>query len=309
MRYVIIYTKKPDFRYFRSRSTDDEDQSFESSVVIGEDPSLEDVAEDPESGDSETANEVEVSEKALKFKISTEGNLGTGRKSYPGSRKGSRERVQHFNSSDLAKMMQKGKLRSAAFSFDQNCMTGHKKLSFDTPEFLDEYAITLKKKLEENVNVDEEEKEGECVVSKDTLNLNKRNSEHCVKAPLGLEHEKRSILKCSDNNKSAAAAFTNLDKLRSVKSHEQEDEDLTAQNNRKNSIQMCANSTASGNINSISCVKDENKKVAGCADNSESKNPKSLFSRFRQFTDRFGLSVDSKMKNPKNNNRFVSYYT
>ncbi|KAJ8957041.1 hypothetical protein NQ314_006618 [Rhamnusium bicolor] len=72
----------------RSRSTD-EDTENEGLAALEEGQSLEDVQEDPESCDSETATEVEVSEKALKFKISTESSITTtGRKSYPGSRKG-----------------------------------------------------------------------------------------------------------------------------------------------------------------------------------------------------------------------------
>ena len=57
--------------------------------------------------DEETVTEVEVSEKTLKFKISTEGSVTTpgGRKSCPGSRKGSREKTQlqdcHHNVHDL----------------------------------------------------------------------------------------------------------------------------------------------------------------------------------------------------------------
>jgi hypothetical protein len=59
--------------------------------------------------DEETVTEVEVSEKTLKFKISTEGSVTTpgGRKSYPGSRKGSREKTQlqdsHHNVHDLVR--------------------------------------------------------------------------------------------------------------------------------------------------------------------------------------------------------------
>lgn len=287
---------------FRSRSTDeDTEQSFGSGNMIEEEQSLEDVVEDPESGESETATEVEVSEKALKFKISTESSVGTGRKSYPGSRKGSRERVQHFNSSDLARMIQKGKLRSAGFSFDQHCMVGNKKLSFDTPEFLDEYALTLKKKFNEGLDdqsdSEEEKKEEECVVSKETLNLNKRNSEHLVKIPSNLE-EKKSILKCSDNK-----SFTNAEKLKmnNVKSS-LDDTEMISVNNRKNSIQNMSprvNNT-SDNVNSISSDKDEKKVQAS----GSPKNSRSIFSRFRQFTDRFSLSVDkdSKVKHPKNNN-------
>lgn len=81
----------------RSRSTDDDI----TENLTGED------AENLESSDPETATEVEVSEKTLKFKISTEGTLSgpaTGRKSYPGSRKGSREKSSlDYHNHDLAR--------------------------------------------------------------------------------------------------------------------------------------------------------------------------------------------------------------
>ncbi|XP_071580619.1 uncharacterized protein Pde9 [Temnothorax nylanderi] len=81
----------------RSRSTDDD---------ITENLTMEE-AENIESSDPETATEVEISEKTLKFKISTEGTLtgsNSGRKSYPGSRKGSREKSSlDYHNHDLAK--------------------------------------------------------------------------------------------------------------------------------------------------------------------------------------------------------------
>ncbi|XP_017759626.1 PREDICTED: uncharacterized protein LOC108550396 [Eufriesea mexicana] len=81
----------------RSRSTDDDI----TENLTGED------AENLESSDPETATEVEVSEKTLKFKISTEGTLSgpaTGRKSYPGSRKGSREKSSlDYHNHDLVR--------------------------------------------------------------------------------------------------------------------------------------------------------------------------------------------------------------
>ncbi|KAK9731191.1 3prime5prime-cyclic nucleotide phosphodiesterase [Popillia japonica] len=145
----------------RSRSTEEDiDMNDESVILNNDESSLADVVEDNESGESETATEVEVSEKTLKFKISTEcpvAATGTGRKSYPGSRKGSRERVQNLNSSDIARMMQKG----------DGDMDGGEV--------------------------------SECVVSKETLNLNKRNSEHSVKVPANVD-EKRSILKNSEKS-------------------------------------------------------------------------------------------------------------
>ncbi|XP_015173771.1 PREDICTED: uncharacterized protein LOC107065017 [Polistes dominula] len=68
----------------RSRSTEDD---ITENLTIEE-------ADNLESSDPETATEVEISEKTLKFKISTEEApvSSGGRKSYPGSRKGSREK-------------------------------------------------------------------------------------------------------------------------------------------------------------------------------------------------------------------------
>ncbi|KZC07356.1 PREDICTED: uncharacterized protein LOC107185630 [Dufourea novaeangliae] len=89
----------------RSRSTEDD---------ITENLTTED-AENLESSDPETATEVEVSEKALKFKISTEGGLAgpsTGRKSYPGSRKGSREKSSlDYHNHDLARAVREHERR------------------------------------------------------------------------------------------------------------------------------------------------------------------------------------------------------
>lgn len=211
-------------------------------------------------------------------------------------------------------MVQKGKLRCGAFSFDQHCLVGNKKLSFDTPEFLDEYASTLKKKFEEGLaeRSDFEEdnkvkKEGECVLSKETLNLNKRNSEHSVKIPANLE-EKRSILKCSENK-----SFTNTEKLNNNSQPEEDSEsivkdevDLVCPNNtRENSLK---NNCIEGlNINRISdstnsiLVQNEDTSIVQNELVSEPKNSRSIFSRFRQFTDRFGFSAekDSKTKSTK----------
>lgn len=279
--------------------------------MVGEGQSLEDVQEDPESGDSETATEVEVSEKTLKFKISTESTITTaGRKSYPGSRKGSRERVQHLNHSDIAKMMQKGKLRVGAFSFDQHCMIGNKKLSFDTPEFLHEYSPILKKKYEEahgsKSESDDDNKvegeNGECVLSKETLNLNKRNSEHSVKIPHVFFEETKSILKSGDGK----SCYSNVEKLKmnSLQLEDQEvqdnrvskhDETSNARpNSIKNCIEQSTNNSKSDSVNSILIQRDDPA--------SDSKiSSRSILSRFRQFTDRFSLSVDkeSKTKNSK----------
>lgn len=89
--------------------------TWEPSETVEEETMMEDVGEMQEQGEGEgeeeeeTVTEVEVSEKTLKFKIATEGSITTpsGRKSYPGSRKGSREKAQlqdyHHNVHDLVR--------------------------------------------------------------------------------------------------------------------------------------------------------------------------------------------------------------
>ncbi|KMR03412.1 high affinity cgmp-specific 3 -cyclic phosphodiesterase 9a [Lasius niger] len=89
----------------RSRSTDDD---------ITENLTLEEI-ENVESSDPETATEVEISEKTLKFKISTEGTLTgptAGRKSCPSSRKGSREKSSlDYHNHDLVKAVREHERR------------------------------------------------------------------------------------------------------------------------------------------------------------------------------------------------------
>lgn len=85
----------------RSRSTDDD---------ITENLTMEEM-ENVESSDPETATEVEISEKTLKFKISTEGTLA-GRKSCPSSRKGSREKSSlDYHNQDLVKAVREHERR------------------------------------------------------------------------------------------------------------------------------------------------------------------------------------------------------
>ncbi|XP_019763458.2 high affinity cGMP-specific 3',5'-cyclic phosphodiesterase 9A isoform X1 [Dendroctonus ponderosae] len=282
----------------RSRSTEEETElSLEGSVQqYLEDQSLEDVLEDPESGDSETANEVEVSEKALKFKISTECTAPTtGRKSYPGSRKGSRERGQHLNQSDISRMMQqKGKLKATACSFDHHFLSDNKKLSFDSPSFLDEYALTLKKRFEEGLtgyrDTAGENNDDECVLSQETINLNKRNSEHLVK----VFDEKKSILKCPDHKNNV-----HVENLRININTTAEDEPVKSSPKYSMVNKKYKYSEQSDNDISVISLKEE---IKIQSPPSEAKSNRSILSRFRQLTDRFGLSQDSKVKHPKNNN-------
>ncbi|XP_050309835.1 high affinity cGMP-specific 3',5'-cyclic phosphodiesterase 9A isoform X2 [Anthonomus grandis grandis] len=277
----------------RSRSTEDETEiSLEGSAPpYMEDQSLEDVLEDPESGDSETANEVEVSEKALKFKISTECSISTaGRKSYPGSRKGSRDRGQQLNHSDLTRMMQKGKLRNTAYSFDHQFLFDNKKQSFDSPLFLDEYALTLKKKFEEGLVARNNANENgeKSILSKETINLNKRNFGHSVK----VAEEKKSILKYTDKN------HVRVEDLKLDRSHKEHTLKSSLKNNKIISTQTDKKYKYSDECdNSIIAQNDCNP-----SSSVETKINRSILSRLRQFTNRFGVSQDSKVKHQDNNN-------
>ncbi|XP_031342973.1 high affinity cGMP-specific 3',5'-cyclic phosphodiesterase 9A [Photinus pyralis] len=307
----------------RSRSTEEEMENDDGTVIHDvDDQNLEDLMEDPESGDSETATEVEVSEKALKFKIATEGNVSTGRKSYPGSRKGSRERVHNFNSSEFNRVIQKGKLKTGALSFDQRCLVG-KKLSFDKPEFLDEYAITFNKRSEHisdpTIELDSETYKfstDECVLSKETLNLNKRNSEHSVK--VAASEEKKSILKCPEktNIQNVSSGDCKYIKSESPKKDEQiklQSGDIPLKDRRsslfKNLVRHTSLSKSIENTDSISAEKSDVNTVSVFSDidttNVENKNAKSILARLKQLTDRFGLSVEKDRNRStiaKNNN-------
>lgn len=100
----------------RSRSTEDD---------ITENLTMEE-AENLESSDPETLTEVEISEKALKFKISTEGTTvgsgqHSGRKSYPGSRKGSREKSSlDYHNHELARAIREQHERERKRSRGEN---------------------------------------------------------------------------------------------------------------------------------------------------------------------------------------------
>ncbi|KAF2902657.1 hypothetical protein ILUMI_03530, partial [Ignelater luminosus] len=255
----------------RSRSTEEEMEINEDVAnVVVEEQNLEDVMEDPESGESETVTEVEVSEKALKFKIATEGNVGTGRKSYPGSRKD-----------------------------DSHNATDSESYKFSTEE---------------------------CIVSKETLNLNKRNSEHSVKVPINLD-EKRSILKCPEKLKATnlpvySTGDQNFSKIESSSLEEtvkqSEGGSPVIKEPRRNSLfkTLARHSSlikSSENTENISIEKPDlnMSQVQSETDttNGESRNNRSILSRLKQLTDRFGLSVEKDVKfktskfNPiKNNN-------
>ncbi|CAH2013295.1 unnamed protein product [Acanthoscelides obtectus] len=184
-------------------------------------------------------------------------------------------------------MVQKGKLRCGALSFDQHCMVGNKKLSFDPPEFLDEYALTLKKKFEEGLAAadqsDSEEeyclrKDGECVLSKETLNLNKRNSEHSVKTHLDLE--KKSILKVDRKINNNRSDYTS----RQGSPQKTQQQDLLSKEERL----VCPNNTRQ---NSVKNNCESPQEPISEQQVTEVKTTRSFLSRLRQLTDRWGLSA------------------
>lgn len=239
----------------RSRSTEEEMEAVEdvTNVSVTDDQNLEDLIEDPESGDSETANEVEVSEKTLKFKIATESNLGTGRKSYPGSRKD-----------------------SATESDGETFKYGAE----------------------------------ECVLSKETLNLNKRNSEHSVKIPANVD-EKKSILKSSEkhNIQSISGGDNKFNKVESIRTEVVSDIQLKDRRSSlfRTLVRHASLSKSMENTDTISVEKTDFVQALTDLDetNTDSKNNKSILCRLRQLTDRFGLSIEKdkqRSSSMKNNN-------
>lgn len=115
----------------RSRSTEDDAADILTIEEI----------ENIESSDPETATEVEVSEKTLKFKISTEVTApSTGRKSYPGSRKGSREKSSlDYQNHELAKAMREHERRkSRADNLNSNLSSPVSARSNDDSRILEE---------------------------------------------------------------------------------------------------------------------------------------------------------------------------
>lgn len=228
----------------RSRSTDED----VTENLEGED------AENVESSDPETATEVEVSEKTLKFKISTEGTLsgaGTGRKSYPGSRKGSREKSSlDYHNHDLARAVReherserkrggKGESLGSDLSSPASGWSAEETRILEELERADEGVRELDTRsgerrapamVEGNGNVVVEVEEG-------------RNSSRRAGSSVGEGGEERA--RCGDGSREV----------------------------RRKSV-----------VGSRCC----------CEDKTGSNNHKSIFSRLRNFTDRLSISFDSK---------------
>lgn len=298
------------------------------NVASDEEPcSLAEVAEDNESGDSETATEVEVSEKTLKFKISTtEGALASGRKSYPGSRKGSREKVQQLNCIEVARAVQGEKDRRrmlGAHSFDQRAMTG-KKLSFDTSELIDDHARRHFNKASNRRRISNDEygfrhaDDFESLISIERLK--KRNSTH---AAIGIRKfcDSRPCEK-NENNKQGTVCALTMDGERNLNDNGDQSSSAVCKNedceeNSKPVINVCKfdNITLDNSPNNKSDSLDhgtDDKAKGENASTDEQLSPnnsnRSLLSRLKQFTDRLGLSIDkdsSKLRGMlslKNNN-------
>lgn len=267
-----------------------------------------DVAEDTESGDSETATEVEVSEKTLKFKISTEGTLSSGRKSYPGSRKGSRERGQYLNCYEVARAVQGEKERRkfipGGLSFDQKTLMG-KKLSFDTTELLDEQAKKYFRQLNKKISIDSQ--------SPDDCDRNRN--------PSPTREEKRSVLSTHGDSRPCQETFVN--KQNNISANLMmdvcENSFKTTENDTEKAEEPCEpnihpteekDSVSDTLPNSCKLDKisvDSNKLVHGDSletNKIDEKQPspngnRSLLARLKHFTDRLGLSID------KDSNKFM----
>lgn len=244
--------------------------------------------------EKETLTEVEASEMALKFKISTEGSIASHRKSCPSSRKGSRERVQHFSSSDLARAMQRGKLKTGALSFDQHCLA-RAKLSFDAPEFLDEYGIVRSNKSDP-CNIDDEKYER--LLSKETINLNKRNS---IKTPI-IESGRENIninevlIKTANEANNQIPSSSNNDNILNVEELKLNENDAHLNRNDKLLLLNEQSSTNSNdNLNNIS-VEHVSVKQEEYDSNNENKNTCSIFSRIKKITEQFSFSAEKEKK-------------
>ena len=155
----------------RSRSTDDE--ALENLTI--------EEAENLESSDPETATEVEISEKTLKFKISTEGTISTssaGRRSYPGSRKGSKEKSSlDYHNHEFAKAMREhDRRRSKGENLSSDLSSPISAKSGEEPKILEELEKDEMIFIESMISQKRSEGNGNvavtCVPQKN--NLNKR---------------------------------------------------------------------------------------------------------------------------------------
>lgn len=202
-------------------------------------------AENIESSDPETATEVEISEKTLKFKISTEGTLAgptTGRKSYPGSRKGSREKssLDYHTNHDLAKAVRDHE-RERRRSKGENLGS--------------DLSSPVSARSAEGTRIVEE-------MEKETIFLDTKIES---KTPEG------------NGNVVAAEAVRSQPKNNVRKTSSIIEDD---QENRPTRRDAHSSRESIG----LRC----------CCDDKTGPNNKSLFSRLRNFTDRFSMSFDSK---------------
>lgn len=267
--------------------------------------------------------EVEASEKALKFKISTEGSVNSGRKSYPGSRKGSREKAQQLNCVAVASAVQgekdRRRLIGGTQSFDQRSLSG-KKLSFDTTELLDEHTRRYFKQFCRRISHDEHgfRHAEDMELSIERLRV-KRNST----AAIGIlkHYDSRPCEKNDINKQNNVLAERTMEVERnSIKSDENGEKnigdcetDTCPVENTKTIPNSCKFDKISldGGANNKSAAQEPNENVKQEQERPEQLSPngnRSLLSRLKQFTDRLGISIDrdsSKfrgMLSLKNNN-------
>lgn len=230
----------------RSRSTDED---------ITENLTMEE-GDNIESSDPETATEVEISEKTLKFKISTEGTLAgptSGRKSYPGSRKGSREKssIDYHTNHDLAKAVRDHERETRRRSKGENLGS-------------DLSSPASARSAEGTRIVEEMEKETE----KETVFLD-------VKTEGRVPEGNGNVVAAAVETVRSSQPRNNLRKTTSS----------VIENDQENNRSSRRDAHGSRESVGVRCC---------CDDKSGANNHKSLFSRLRNFTDRLSISFDSK---------------
>ncbi|XP_008550613.1 uncharacterized protein LOC103573353 [Microplitis demolitor] len=249
---VIKSTSSHSMRSKRSAGTI---RSRSRSIEDEADNQMLEELENIESSDPETATEVEISEKTLKFKISTEGNVApssTGRKSYPGSRKGSRDKSSlDYHNHDLAKAVrdherERRKSRGENLSSDMSSPVSAR--SGDDTRILEEFERDEILCIEARIN-------------KDDSKLSEENGNGFVESSILEKYNKsnkRMSIDVDDNNTSCSSS---------------------GRINRKELVVMT-------DANLRCCCDDKS--------SSSNNHHKSLLSRLRNLTDRLSISFDSK---------------
>lgn len=250
-----------------SRSTEDETEEEECSVPFPNEEKA-----DLSSSDPETATEVEVSEKTIKFKISTETAGGPGRRSYLGSRKGSREKssFDHHNY-EFAKAFhehERQHSRSENLCSELN--------SSQSARFNEEVRILEKLKPSDQHDVHQLLEEDQYF---DTTNSG------CFMQKNG---KWRLNNRLNERTHSCDSTTTITD------SHHLSDPISHTVNQLVSTFQVIPSITQENQVDYSNIITREQFTCRCCDDKHGTNHHKSLLSRLRNFTDRFSNSFDSK---------------